>query len=522
MGLTLRKESKWWYGRYYIDGKQIVKRLDVKVTGTRPMKLAELGDAAFERSRIRAEVAFDGLMGSINTNKSEEQLAQAVYEARAGRALQRWKINEMSQIWMEKPRRRPPSFEHQQQVVAKLVRVSEFINKNYPKLTRVDQLRYEHIKAFLDDLEKSGIAAETWNKYLTVIKSVLKRAGVPAAADIIARDADTVFREPFSIDELHVILEAAKKDTLIYNLSVTAATTAMRRKDCCFLRWESVDFDEGFITVKTSKTGVEVDIPMADLLIGVLRAQENNNSEYVFPEAKELYESSPTLITRRFKTVLRLAGFNNGTKLVVEYKTDPHTSEEILQAADMIYKGKKLTHAKSVLKAYLNGESISKSAKYAGVSQGTASLYLNELEAHLGTRFIRGKCRPVEGVAVPDRGGVRKERKNGKLAASVRDFHSFRTTWVTLALMNGMPIETVRKVTGHQTASIVTKHYFKPHRKELKKAMQENMPGLLTTKKPDEDPAEQALHELGSISSKMTKLEILKRVESAVALLKQL
>ena len=141
MGLTLRKDSKWWYGRYYIEGKQTVKRLDVKVSGSRPSKLSELGDAAFERSRIRAEAAFEMLMAGINTNKSEERLAQAVYEARAGRALQRWKIGEMSQIWMEKPRRRPPSFEHQQQVIAKLDRLTDFINKNYPKLTRVDQLR---------------------------------------------------------------------------------------------------------------------------------------------------------------------------------------------------------------------------------------------------------------------------------------------------------------------------------------------------------------------------------------------
>ncbi|MGE4489412.1 MAG: integrase, partial [Kiritimatiellales bacterium] len=95
-------------------------------------------------------------------------------------------------------------------------------------------------------------------------------------------------------------------------------------------------------------------------------------------------------------------------------------------------------------------------------------------------------------------------------------------TWVTLALMNGMPIETVRKVTGHQTANIVTKHYFKPHRKELRKAMQKNMPGLLTTSKLAIDPGEQALQELSAITQKMTKPEILKRVKAAEGLLQQL
>jgi hypothetical protein len=44
----------------------------------------------------------------------------------------------------------------------------------------------------------------------------------------------------------------------------------------------------------------------------------------------------------------------------------------------------------------------------------------------------------------------------------VRDFHSFRVTWVTLALTAGVPLELVQKVTGHKTTDIVLKHYFQP------------------------------------------------------------
>ena len=62
----------------------------------------------------------------------------------------------------------------------------------------------------------------------------------------------------------------------------------------------------------------------------------------------------------------------------------------------------------------------------------------------------------------------------------MRDFHSFRVTWVTLALTAGVPIEIVRRVTGHGTADIVLKHYFQPDREEFRQALQSAMPQLLT------------------------------------------
>lgn len=512
--MAIRKDSKWWYGRYYVDGKEFVKRLNVEVKGERPTKLSLEGDKAFERSRIKAEEALNVLLADVHSNRTEEQRAQAVYEARAGSKLKKYKLSDLAKIWLEKPRKRAPSEEHKKQCISKLKKFSGFIEEHYPKISRVDQVRYDHVKAFLDHLEEDGITAETWNKYLSVIKSVLRRVGVPAAADIISKDAETVFREPYSVEELNAILDKAKSDSLIYSLVVTAACTAMRRKDCCFLKWESIDLEERFITVKTSKTGVTVDIPMADLLVELVEGQKGNGSIYVFPEAKELYESDPTAITRRFKQVLRLAGFG---KAPVEYKADAYTLDELKAKSEELYSGKKLMHVLAVAEAYCSGLPMRKSAQSAGVTISTASLYLNELEDATGKAIIRGKARKINKGSGQRRGEIRRNRKKGKLAASIRDFHSFRTTWVTLALMNGMPIETVRKVTGHQTADIVTRHYFRPHRTELKKAMQKSLPGLLTSSSQLLSPNEQALEVLRVINKNMNKSEIIKHVDDAIA-----
>ena len=502
MSLVMRKTSQWWYGRYKVDGKEFVKNLQVEIRGTRPKSLNETGSVHFENSRGEAQAALDKLINEIQSGKSEAQLAEAVYEARAGKKLKRYRIQDLAQIWIDKPRKRPPSEKHREITFAKLNSFASYLEAHYPKLTRVDQLTPIHIQAFLHHLEQRGVTAETWNKYLIPIKTVLKRAGVPAAKELLAKDVETVYRKPYTIEELNAILEAARSDPLIYSLAVTAACTAMRRKDCCFLRWDSVDLEAGFITVKTSKTGQVVDIPMSNMLHAEIMNQRDNGSEYVFPDAKLLYEADPATLTRRFKAVLRRAGFDDGRPAPAERKTDPCTDEEIYQAAAEIYTGERLARAQAILPVYLAGNCVEKTAKLSGFSQSTVSLYLNELETHLGKAIIRGKCRPAHSVARPTRGKISEERKHGLLRASVRDFHSFRTTFVTLALMRGLPIDIVRKITGHQTVNIVTKHYFRPEREQLKAAMQKALPGLLTSAAQPFTPVEKAIEILGKANQR--------------------
>jgi len=114
---------------------------------------------------------------------------------------------------------------------------------------------------------------------------------------------------------------------------------------------------------------------------------------------------------------------------------------------------------------------------------------------------------------LPTRGKISEERKHGGRRASVRDFHSFRTTFVTLALMRGLPIDIVRKITGHQTVDVVTKHYFRPEREQLKAAMQKALPGLLTSAAKPFTPAERAAEVLRSASSQNWKQKITKALD---------
>ena len=55
--------------------------------------------------------------------------------------------------------------------------------------------------------------------------------------------------------------------------------TAMRRGDCCLLKWKDVDLKEGFIAVKTAKTGETVDIPIFPMLREELERREGDGGQ---------------------------------------------------------------------------------------------------------------------------------------------------------------------------------------------------------------------------------------------------
>ena len=80
---------------------------------------------------------------------------------------------------------------------------------------------------------------------------------------------------------------------------------------------------------------------------------------------------------------------------------------------------------------------------------------------------------------------IHADRAHGMRKASVKDFHSLRTTWITEALTRGVPIETVKRVSGHRTVEVVTTHYFRPGQDQMRAALADALPALLTSGKDD-------------------------------------
>jgi len=240
--------------------------------------------------------------------------------------------------------------------------------------------------AWMRKLDEKGFGAETYNHKLILLRSVFnpsENTGVLRNPfdGIPPKRKTNVHREPFTEAELEEIIKHC--DDLFRPIFITGMCTAMRRGDCCQLKWDSVDLENGFITVETSKTGEMAEVPLFPRLRAEIENQPQKGT-YVFPEAAKMYQENHYGIGWRLEKALKAAKIETSRK-----------------------------------------------------------------------------------------------RANGRLA-NIKGFHSLRTTWITMALTAGVPMELVRRVTGHSTVNIVLKHYFRPKREEFREALESALPKALT------------------------------------------
>jgi hypothetical protein len=162
----------------------------------------------------------------------------------------------------------------------------------------------------------------------------------------------------------------------------------------------------------------------------------------------------------------------------------------------------KANRMRVVLGQYLDGASIDAIVKDTGYGQGTVSAYLNEIQKGAGVQLIR---------TPPSKRGLERlqaARPNGLRRASIRDFHSFRVTWITLALAAGVPLELVQRVTGHRTVEVVMKHYFRPGREDFRAAILKAMPKMLTDDNGRKSIKDEILKLLDKTSARTWKADV--------------
>ncbi|MFZ2657919.1 MAG: tyrosine-type recombinase/integrase [Victivallales bacterium] len=211
----------------------------------------------------------------------------------------------------------------------------EFINKNYPDIEYINQIRDNHALEYRTSLTANGISItrkakrgkskkdvfkkvqshisnETKNKYLGTIKSIFKKMSITTKmtanpfANIESFDRNAIEREAFTLEELKKIGEASK-GTLLYPLFLTALCTGLREGDICTLQWKELDYtigSNGFIKKKTGKTGKVVEIPILDPLRNYLDEQ-TKEGKYCFPELANLYLNHRKSIGSRVTTFLK-------------------------------------------------------------------------------------------------------------------------------------------------------------------------------------------------------------------------
>ena len=175
------------------------------------------------------------------------------------------------------------------------------------------------VEKFVVDLIKENKKPATVNKYITVLKHMLRKAiEWNMVEENILKRLSTI--KPLknnnrrlrylTKEEINKLLSVC--DKYLYPIVFTALNTGMRKEEILSLRWNNVDLRNGYIYVEISKNGESRTIPMNDTLLSLFRklfTERRIDTDYVF--VNPLTGTRLTDIKRSFHTALKKAGIKD-------------------------------------------------------------------------------------------------------------------------------------------------------------------------------------------------------------------
>ena len=482
-----------WYGQYREGARQREFNLNIKWRGTPPAsgKWSDPGDARFEASRKRAEDALAAYVEEARHKGRVEHLTERLIESKTGAAVEYSLISDLPELWRNLGRESEVTEAHLGNCDAHFNRFISFMRARHPAARFLYEVTRSDATAFVKEL-RASLAPSTAQYGVRLLNKALSRflpvGTVNPFALFVGRrrngESGVVHRKPFTADELRAMLDAAREDRFMYPLIVTAACTGMRRGDVCRLDWGSVKLgDKPRLAVKTSKTDAPVMIPIFPPLLAVLEEIGPRDSGPVFPEAMSLLTENPDELTKRFKRIVaRALDADAPPAPPVPVSAAAIEAEGLDAIRANTPEGARRERMLETFRRYAAGESVRAIEAAVGCPRSTVSTDLHDVERWTGKTFIRrtpGRHSEGSMVAAIAR-TTREQRKRGQKAASVRDWHALRTTFVTLALSAGVPVELVQIVTGHRTVEVVLQHYFRPNDEQVRTALAEKLPAVLT------------------------------------------
>jgi hypothetical protein len=228
--------SKWWYGRFTVDGKETCVNLGVGIKGAVPATLRQIGGPAFERSRMRAQVKLEELTAEACNHKSAEQHLEKLYELKAGASLCQVPITEMDTHWLLLSTRQKRSALWEKNQCATLKNFGSYIQADHPAAQYISQITQKMAREWLRGLETKKYAPATYNDKLHLLRGFFERIGHEAGfiknpfAGIPTKERNTIHHQPFTQDELNKILKHSSG--AVRSIFLIGMCTGMRQGDC--------------------------------------------------------------------------------------------------------------------------------------------------------------------------------------------------------------------------------------------------------------------------------------------------
>lgn len=509
MGLKIYKYADGsfrptWFGRISVKGRKRVVNLNVPIAGNIPVdrsgsvRLAAKGDKAFERSRMEARKAFEAWRRE--TQKDPAELQRTAHKARTGEDLEGLPLSRLYDDWKGNViRAKEPSPGWCRMVKEWFSRFATFAQgearKHRKRCETINDVTPEIASAWFNHI-KATYSWETVLKMKHLISGTFTRLQANGQARInplmkiqlrgggVGENAK-VSRKALNEAETERVLDCAR-DTEIYPLVVAAACTGMRIGDVCNMKWSDVDLNAGLIDCVTAKTGVRVTIPILGRLAEVLNEHApvpgdgTPPSPYVFPAAQSQYARNKNRIFQAVKPVFARAVFGDG-----EPEADMGENGEMRRELAEVIDGAGFTDYKrsrlmDVYARFKAGERPVDIAAALNVKRSQVSMDLRDIEKLTGETL-----RPMAAKSARRKNRLelmeltRKKRGVGQRAASIYGWHSFRHTFVVMALKAGVPVEDVRRIVGHGEAETTLENYYNPEKKHAVEAMRKRMEGTV-------------------------------------------
>ncbi len=128
MPLEIRQNSRWWYGRFVVDGKRYCVNLGVKVPAR---SAASPTSPAFIASRAAAQTKLEAAIEEARSKQGAVRLIERIYEIKTGSPVDVVAIDALSSLWRELPRKRVASTQYLDTSCSTLDRFARFMGRRF-------------------------------------------------------------------------------------------------------------------------------------------------------------------------------------------------------------------------------------------------------------------------------------------------------------------------------------------------------------------------------------------------------